>query len=98
MSTDNTMSRLSNQLVRNLKSVGEPSLSPDASRLAYTLSWIDQDQLQTKSQIIVRGLPDGTEHKFTRGPNDINAKFSPSGNYLAFLRPTQISHIQQTRQ
>ena len=96
MSTDNTMTRLSNQLVRNLKNVGEPSVSPDASKLAYTLSWIDQEQLQTRSQIIVRALSDGTEHKFTQGPNDNNSKISPSGNYLASLRSTQTSHIQQT--
>jgi dipeptidyl aminopeptidase/acylaminoacyl peptidase len=95
MSADNAMNLLSHQVVRNLKSVGEPCISPDASKLAYTLSWIDQEQLQTRSQIIMRDLSDGTEHKFTRGPNDINAKFSPSGNYLAFLRPTQTSTINQ---
>ena len=96
MSADNAMNLLSHHVVRNLKSVGEPSISPDASKLAYTLSWIDQEQLQPRSQIIMRDLSDGKEHKFTLGPNDINAKFSPSGNYLAFLRPTQTSHIQQT--
>ena len=85
MSADNAMNLLSHQVVRNLKSVGEPCISPDASKLAYTLSWIDQEQLQTRSQIIMRDLSDGTEHKFTRGPNDINAKFSHSGNYLACL-------------
>ena len=93
MSDENIGNRLSHRLIRSLKSVGEPSVSPDASKLTYTLSWIDHGQLIGMSQIIMRGLSDESESQFTQGPNDTNSKFSPSGNYLAFLRSIQVPHI-----
>ena len=35
-------------LVRKLKSVADPSLSPDGSKLAYTLAWVDQQRMETR--------------------------------------------------
>ena len=93
MSDKNIGKRLSHEIIRGLKSVGEPSVSPDASQLTYTLSWIDHDQLSSMSQIIMKDLSDESESQFTQGPNDTNSKFSPSGNYLAFLRPIQTPHM-----
>ena len=93
MSEENRGKRLSHEIIRGLKSVGEPSVSPDASQLTYTLSWIDHDQLSSMSQIIMKDLSDESESQFTQGPNDTNSKFSPSGNYLAFLRPIQMPHM-----
>ena len=42
-------------LVRQLKSVSDPSLFPDGSRLAYTLSWVDGDEWKARSRIMGPG-------------------------------------------
>ena len=76
------------QMIRQLKTVAEPSLSPDGSRLAYTLGWVDQDLMESRSRIVVSDLVTGEEVEFTRGPKDTGAKFSPDCRLLAFLRPS----------
>ena len=74
------------QLVRQLKTVADPSLSPDGSRLAYTLSWVDHQELQTRSRIMMLDLESGPAVEFTQGSRDSAPRFSPDGNHLAFLR------------
>ena len=46
-------------LVRQLKTVADPSLSLDGSRLAYTLSWVDGDGWKARSRIIIIDLTTG---------------------------------------
>ena len=74
------------KMIRRLKTVAEPSLSPDGSRLAYTLGWVDPGLMESRSRIMVADLAGG-EEEFTQGPKDTNAKFSPDARLLAFLRP-----------
>lgn len=75
------------QMIRHLKTVAEPSLSPDGSKLAYTLGWVDPDLMESRSRIMVTDLVSGEEREFTRGPKDTSARFSPDAGLLAFLRP-----------
>ena len=75
------------QMIRLLKTVAEPSLSPDGSKLAYTRGWVDPDLMESRSRIVVTDLAGGEEGEFTQGPKDTSAKFSPDGRLLAFLRP-----------
>ena len=42
---------------RRLQSVGDPALSSDGNRLAYTLSWVDQEQLDGRSSIMMLERP-----------------------------------------
>ncbi len=74
-------------MIRHLKTVAEPSLSPDGSKLAYTLGWVDQDLMESRSRIMVADLVGGEEGEFTQGPKDTSARFSPDARLLAFLRP-----------
>ena len=73
-------------VVRRLQSVGDPALSSDGDRLAYTLSWVDQAQLDGRSRIMMLELGSGDTHQFTQGARDSAPRFSPDGHTLAFLR------------
>ena len=75
------------QMIRHLKTLAEPSISPDGSKLAYTLVWVDQDLMESRSRIMLSDLVTGEEEEFTQGRKDTAAKFSPRGRHLAFLRP-----------
>ena len=44
-------------VVRRLQSVGDPALSSDGNRLAYTLSWVDREQLDGRSRIMMLERP-----------------------------------------
>ena len=77
-------------LFRHLKTVGDPTVSPDGSRCAYVLSWIDQDSSEPRARIYQAGLdaaPDGAPPQpFTQGNNDGHPRYSHDGATLAFLR------------
>ena len=73
-------------VVYRLPSVGDPALSPDGSLLAYTYSWVDQEQMEPCSRIMLMRLSDGEAREFTQGKSDSVAKFSSDGGRLAFLR------------
>ena len=74
-------------VIYKLKNVGDPELSPDGSRLAYTLSWVDADKMEGRSRIMLMDLESGQPVEFTQGTRDGAPKFSPDGQTLGFLRP-----------
>ena len=77
-------------LFRNLKIVGDPTVSPDGSRCAYVLSWIDGETSEPRARIYHVDLDavdgDRAPRAFTQGNNDGHPRFSPDGATLAFLR------------
>ena len=76
-------------LFRHLKSVGDPTVSPDGSRCAYVLSWVDGKSLEARSRIYQVPLAEagaGEPRPFTQGNNDGHPRFAPNGETLAFLR------------
>ena len=81
-------------VVRRLQSVGDPALSPDGTRLAHTLSWVDQEQLDGRSCIMMLEVGSGRTHQFTQGAKDSAPRFSPDGGTLAFLRAGGQQHRQ----
>ena len=92
--------------VRHLKSVGDPCLSPNGARLAYTLSWVNNETLESQSRVMMMdltpespaGLRANQAVEFTQGSQDGYPKFSPDGNTLAFLRTAaQASDVTSTK-
>ncbi len=69
-----------------LHSVGDPSLSPDGARLAYSHSWFDQEQRGSRSRIMMRQLASGQTVEFTQGQRDSAPRIAPTGGALGFLR------------
>ena len=85
---------ISPDVVRRLQSVGDPSLSPDGSRLAYSLSWVDQEKWEGRSRIMMLELGSERTHEFTQGVKDSAPRFSLDGGTLAFLRADSQGHRQ----
>lgn len=83
-------SPLSPDMVRHLKGVSDPSISPDGQLVAFTYSWVDSESLEGQSRIRMVHIGRGDEAEaqdFTQGARDGSPKFSRDGRTLAFLRP-----------
>ena len=78
--------KITPDLVYKLKSVGDPALSPNGSLVAYTLGWVDSDNLGSRSRVMLMNTNSGESREFTQGDKDSAPKFSPDGHNLAFLR------------
>ena len=78
---------ISPDVIYKLRNVGDPALSPDGGTLAYTLSWVDAQEMEGRSRIMLMTLDSGQTMEFTQGTRDSAPKFSPDGNTLGFLRP-----------
>ncbi|MCX5107548.1 S9 family peptidase [Streptomyces sp. NBC_00378] len=69
---------------------GDPALSPDGERVAYTLTTQDAGNDRVVRSIWeVRG-GGGPARRLTRGPADTAPRWSPDGTRLAFLRAGQL--------
>ncbi|HLQ61920.1 MAG TPA: hypothetical protein VK131_08660, partial [Candidatus Acidoferrales bacterium] len=62
-------------------------LSPAGDRVAYHVTWADQETRQNRSYVWVRGLGEADEPiQATAGPRrDQSPEWSPDGTRLAFL-------------
>lgn len=79
-------------IVRHLISVADPALAPDGSQVVFTYGWVDQESLESRSQLRMLHLDQDTATpalEFTQGFQDGSPKFSPDGRAIAFLRPDQ---------
>jgi dipeptidyl aminopeptidase/acylaminoacyl peptidase len=74
------------QDIYELVNAGDPRLSPDATRVAYTVTAIDRESNEYRSAIWVAPLDGSAEpRRFTAGERrDTLPRWSPDGRWLAF--------------
>jgi dipeptidyl aminopeptidase/acylaminoacyl peptidase len=66
--------------------VSDPALSPDATRVAYTVTVADRDTDGYRSRIWLADLAGGDPTAYSAGPRDHSPAWSPDGAWLAFVR------------
>ncbi len=72
--------------VLRFQTVGEAQISPDGTRVAYTLHTIDRDDDTTRSAIWIVPFDGGAPAQFTSGSHrDSAPRWSPDGSQFAFL-------------
>ncbi|MGB9111622.1 MAG: hypothetical protein WCF24_02720, partial [Acidimicrobiales bacterium] len=65
---------------------GDPQLSPDASTVAWIQTWLDLERDEPVSAVFIAPADgSGEPRRFTSGPHDLSARWSPDGDYLAYL-------------
>ena len=84
------------QLVYELQSLSDPTVSPDGQQVVYALSWVDGTggAAESRSRLMLAGA-DGVEREFTQGNADSGPRFSSDGSMLAFLRARQSGEPRQ---
>ena len=80
------LSPITPDMIYELITVSEPSLSPDGARLAFVRSEVDKEAMESRSQIMMMSPPGGEAVPFTGGDRDAGPRFAPDGQTLAFLR------------
>ena len=68
-----------------VKMIGDPQPSPDGSRIAYVITYMDPEEDTYRSQIWVLPTAGGSPIRFTGGKNDAGPRWSPDGTRLAFI-------------
>jgi dipeptidyl aminopeptidase/acylaminoacyl peptidase len=73
-------------LVYGFTTAGEPQVSPDGSRIAYTLARADRETKKMESQVWVCDVDGGNARRLTwSGRRNGGARWSPDGRQLAFI-------------
>lgn len=69
-----------------LKTVGDPRISPDGAWVAYTVSWLDRKDDSSDTDIYMVATSGGAPIRLTSSKKPENSpRWSPDGRYLAFL-------------
>jgi len=73
-----------------VKSASELDVAPDGSRFAFTVTSSNLPEAKRTTSIWISDANGAHLHQLTRGDADKNARFSPDGHTIAFLRDNNI--------
>src|SRR5947208_8193697 len=69
--------------------IGDPQISPDASRVAFVRVTVNEKKDGYNTSIWTVSSANGETHQLTTGPRDSSPRWSPNGEYLVFVRVTE---------
>src|SRR5437899_349624 len=69
-----------------MKGISDVQVSPDSASVAYMVSWPDKEANETRTAIYVaRARSNSRPRRFSQGSKDHSPRWSPDGEYLAFI-------------
>ena len=74
-------------LVYQLTSVSQPSITSDGAAAVFTQSRVDRDGMETRSRIMLADMDTARAAPFTNGQRDTTPRFSPNAASISFVRP-----------
>jgi dipeptidyl aminopeptidase/acylaminoacyl peptidase len=66
--------------------VADPRISPDGTRVAFTRVWVDREADEYRTQVWISDCEGGGARPLTSGGLDAQPRWSPDGQWLAFVR------------
>ena len=78
--------RLTLDLYMEFETVSDPQLSPDGKQIVYTRGWIDKMNDKRESSLWIMNADGSKNRQLVKGSN---ARWSPSGDRLAYLAEGQ---------
>ncbi len=73
-------------LVYGFSTAGDPQVSPDGTRVLYTLARVDRESKKPDSQLWVRDIDGGNPRRLTQaGERNGGGRWSPDGGRIAFV-------------
>lgn len=65
--------------------VSDPQISPQGDKVAFVVTFMDEDENKSNSDIYLAAVKDGQVRKLTNSPaGDSQPRFSPDGSFIAF--------------